>query len=372
MSAGDAPRLELPPELRSVLEKLHKLFVWALADARLNSCWSAWADIKRTRNAKTKIEIFNEKSSQWREGSADAIREWLPKFVDLATAYPGVIDDPIHWAKNSVRERVEVMCGIQRPHEGELLPRDWVPNEITVWWFAVASEGNPKVNLPPLRPWSAPRWLARDRRETEDLLETHAGYLCIRINRVIEDAIAVAEIRRASNRKVEEHKAETQSAKHTFTGPVVPFENPGVKRAIIVEKIRREIIEIADARPTPPTPSEQTSSPSPSHDDSERLAEQMAEWNRDLVRISRAAQAKRQYQEKDARKDFPELTLWKALDDSNINPLRRREFFANPWQNFGTQVRRFDLIGQLTGRASSTAYDIYKRRPSRRKRSRKI
>ena len=81
----DAPRVELPPEFRSALERLHELFVGALGDARLNSCWSAWADIKRTKNAKKKIEIFNAKSWQWRERSAEAIREWLPKFVDLAT-----------------------------------------------------------------------------------------------------------------------------------------------------------------------------------------------------------------------------------------------------------------------------------------------
>ena len=79
----------------------------------------------------------------------------------------------------------------------------------------MASEGNPEVNLPPLLPWSARRWLACDRRETEELLERHVGYLCIRVNRVIKDVIAEAEIRRATNRKVEERKGDPQSAKHT-------------------------------------------------------------------------------------------------------------------------------------------------------------
>jgi hypothetical protein len=240
MSAGDTPRVELPTEFQSALEKLHELFVGALGDAKLNSCWSAWADIKRTKNAKKKIEIFNERSSQWREGNADAIRKWLPKFVDLATAYPEVIDDPIHWAKDSVWERVEGICGIQRPHEGELQPSDWVPNDITVWWFAVASEGSPEVNLTPLRLWSAPRWLARDRRETDELLEKHAGYLCIRVNRVIKDAIAEAEIRRASSRKVDEHKAEPQSAKpKAYQGTSASRPTPG-KTALNIDRLRRE------------------------------------------------------------------------------------------------------------------------------------
>src|ERR1700686_325345 len=114
MSAGDAPRVELPPEFQPAFEKLHRLFAGALHDAKFNSCWSAWTDIQRIKSAKKKIEILNKKFEQWREGSANAIREWLPKFVDLATANPEVIDDPIHWAKDSVWENVEGTCGIQR------------------------------------------------------------------------------------------------------------------------------------------------------------------------------------------------------------------------------------------------------------------
>ena len=202
-----APRMALPPALRSALEKLQRLFAGALHDAKFNSCHSSWHDIKQTKTAKKKVEIFDERFEQWREGSANAIREWLPKFLDLATAYPEVIDDPIHWAKDSVWEGVEGVCGIQRPQDGEPLSIDWVVNKIIVWWFAVASEGSPKVNLSPLRPWRAPRWLARDRRETEDVLRKRTGYLWLRVNRAIEDEIALAEIRRASNRKVEEYKA---------------------------------------------------------------------------------------------------------------------------------------------------------------------
>jgi hypothetical protein len=210
-----APRVALPPELRSVLEKLQRLFAVTLHDAKFDSCHWAWHDIKRTKSAKKKKEIFNKKFERWREDSANAIRNWLPRFFDLATAYPEVIDDPIYWAKDSVWGGVEGVCGIQRPQDGEPLPIDWVVNDTMVWWFAVASEFNPEVNLPPLRAWRAPRWLARDRRETDELLGKHTGYLWLRVNRVIEDEIALAEIGRASNRKVEEHKAEPLGAKHT-------------------------------------------------------------------------------------------------------------------------------------------------------------
>jgi len=202
MSAGDAPRVELPPEFRSALEDLKRLFMWALSDARLNSAGSAWADVQRTRSAKKKIEIFNEKSLGWREGCANAIREWLPKFVDLATGNPEVIDhDPIQWAEDSVWKIVEEMCGIQRPQEGKVFPSDWVAHDITVWWFAMASEGLSKlISGHPLRPWSAPRWLAHRPWETDELLEKHANYLRIRVNRVITDEIALAKIQRASKR----------------------------------------------------------------------------------------------------------------------------------------------------------------------------
>ena len=49
---------------------------------------AAWSEVKLTKNAKKKIEILDEKSRQWREGSVEAIRKWLPKFVDLAQAFP--------------------------------------------------------------------------------------------------------------------------------------------------------------------------------------------------------------------------------------------------------------------------------------------
>jgi hypothetical protein len=213
MSAGDSPMVGLPTEFRSALEHLHRLFAGALHDAKFDSCHWAWHGIKRTKTAKKKIELLNEKFEQWREGGANAIREWLPEFVNLAMRNPEVIgDDPIHWARDSVWETVEAMFGIQRPLMANHSPSIRAVNDITIWWFAVASEGKPDVNVPPLRSWSAPRWLARDRRGTEELLEKYTEYLWLRVNRVIEDEIALAEIRRAGNRKGVEQKIEPLEA----------------------------------------------------------------------------------------------------------------------------------------------------------------
>jgi hypothetical protein len=79
--AADTPRVEPPLEFRSALGKLQRLFAGALHDAKFNSCHWAWHDIKRTKSAKKKKEIFNERFEEWRESSANAIRGWLPKFV---------------------------------------------------------------------------------------------------------------------------------------------------------------------------------------------------------------------------------------------------------------------------------------------------
>lgn len=112
----------------------------------------------------------------------------------------------------------------------------------------------------------------------------------------------------------------------------------------------------------------------PSHvnqSDHERLGEQMREWDRELRRIANAARGKRQYDEKNARITFPDFTLWKAIDESNLTMLRRCELFGHACQTVGTRDGRFEFIGELTGMSPYTAYDIYKRRPGRKKRSRK-
>ena len=100
--------VELPSEFTSALEKLQRIFSGALWDAKVNSCFAAWSDIKRAKSAKKKIEIFNQKAQQWREDSVKTIREWLPKFVDLARAYSEIIEvDALHWTKDKVWKRLK-------------------------------------------------------------------------------------------------------------------------------------------------------------------------------------------------------------------------------------------------------------------------
>ena len=120
---------------------------------------------------------------------------------------------------------------------------------------------------------------------------------------------------------------------------------------------------------TLPPESGVVTAPLQSQTDNEQLGEQFAVLNQELKRISNLASGKRRFSEEDARKGFPAFHLWDVLDNSNIDSSTRSDWFTNSCQRFGDQEGRFDFIGKLTGRSSATAYDIYKERPSRKKRS---
>ena len=101
-------------------------------------------------------------------------------------------------------------------------------------------------------------------------------------------------------------------------------------------------------------------------DSNQILAIKFDRWNKELEHIATLAQGKRQFSEDQARKELPILDIWNAIDESRVTELRRREVFKHAAINFGDQERRFDFIGELTGRAGATAYDIYKNRPGRK------
>ena len=124
MSDGNAPGGELPSEFQSALKKLKALFAGALGDAKLRSCGAAWTEVKHAKSAKKKTQILDEKAQQWREDSVKAIREWFPKFVDLAAAFDEALHgDALQWATDRVWEMVEKQCGTRRPNPDLARPR---------------------------------------------------------------------------------------------------------------------------------------------------------------------------------------------------------------------------------------------------------
>jgi hypothetical protein len=197
MAAGVDQGVEIPSKFKSALEKLQRIFGGALWDAKLNSCFAAWSDIRHAKSAKKKIGIFNQGAQEWIEGSVKAIREWLPKFAGLAEAYPEAIEgDTLEWAKERVWEVVEGQCGLRRPKPGDRVwPADLISRTM-VFWFAVASEGNSSVNVPPLRPWKAPRWPAPDGKETRSLLRERSSALWLRLNFVIDEELDLAQVQK--------------------------------------------------------------------------------------------------------------------------------------------------------------------------------
>lgn len=98
------------------------------------------------------------------------------------------------------------------------------------------------------------------------------------------------------------------------------------------------------------------------------LGPRVAGYNDELKRLARSAKGKRNYDERKARTEFPEFSLWQAVDDSRLTVEKRKEYFADVVQ-FGGREERFTLIGALLGVGWLTAYDYYKARPGRKPRS---
>jgi len=153
-------------------------------DAKMNSCWAAWESVKATKNPHKKKELLTEQFAKWREESAKAIRSYYPQYVDLAKAYPELVSiDPVEWAEDSVWDLLISAYGVKRfsdPAPGRI-------SRSVLWWYAIATEGNHKVNEPPLRPWKAPRWLARDGKASDELLTENSRDLSVRFWGVLDD-----------------------------------------------------------------------------------------------------------------------------------------------------------------------------------------
>jgi hypothetical protein len=198
MADADASPKELPTEFTDAIGALKQLFAKSLWRAKANSSDGAWSRLSGAKSAKIKFQIVDEQFCKWREDSVTAIEEWLPKYNELAKAYPELIEeDPLDWIKRGVWDLLESMCGAQRLSDMSLKP---VSRNI-VWWFAVATQNNPKVNLDqPEKPWVAPRWLARNRKESDWLLRKRSSDLSMRFHSVIHEELLKASVKRGIER----------------------------------------------------------------------------------------------------------------------------------------------------------------------------
>ena len=192
MGTDTSSSIELPAELQSALNKLRQKLAGSLSDAKLQSCGAAWAEIERLKSAPKKRDIVQERVRQWTEGSASAIRTWLPTFLELGRAAPQISEsDVMRWTKDQIWEAVEAQINICRPEDQKRLAQI---SRTMVYWFAVASQGNFEVNFLPLSPWRAPRWLSPNPIRTDSLLRQTTRRLRHRIDYVINETLETLSI----------------------------------------------------------------------------------------------------------------------------------------------------------------------------------
>jgi hypothetical protein len=173
------------------LVSLSRVFGAKLWDVKTGSAGRAGVALKAAKTVRQKKEVLDAHLVAWREDSGDLIREYFPKYIELGSAYSGLLDrDIVGWAEDQVWSVLEGQCGVAR--YGDLHPR---PSKSVVWWLAVAIDDNFGVNLPKQPRYRAPKWLAANLRETEELVADISQKLSGRFFGVLMDEIDAARVR---------------------------------------------------------------------------------------------------------------------------------------------------------------------------------
>jgi hypothetical protein len=160
------------------------LFALSLFDAKLHSRAAALKNLKTTKGAKQKAAAIEQVFEMWVERCASAIREWWPKYVDLAQAFFSEIEgDIVTWVEGRVCYGIEGGCGLS-PALNQLSHSR--VSETVVLWFAHACGGSPKSHLE-IAGWLAPRWLAPNKKEQLEFMRDHSRRLAWRCFSVIDD-----------------------------------------------------------------------------------------------------------------------------------------------------------------------------------------
>jgi len=186
MSSGTSSAPEVPS-----LASLHRSFAIALSSAKLSSSGKAHNSLKAARGEKARKKIVEEHFAAWREGCGLAIRKYFPQYIDLALAFPDAVGpDLIGWAEENAWIPLCGQCGVTKQDEF-----DPQRSHSVVWWMAVAIDGTFNVNLPGREPWCAPKWLAKGKQETDDLVVEWSQLLSARFAGVLTEELEVARVR---------------------------------------------------------------------------------------------------------------------------------------------------------------------------------
>lgn len=236
MTGDNASRKRLSSEPTSPLEALNRLFARALYDAKLNSALSALSQLRTTKAPRKKLEIMDERFREWKLGTKTAIREYVPKYLALAEAHPEFVrGDIFQWIEDVVWERLEKGCGAQR------LGSPVKPvSDVMKWWFAVACEGNFKVNLPSAEPWVAPIWLRNKSKGTEWVLRLRESDLSIGFYDAIAEELDKASVQHSigTGHKLTEDSGSSQPhaplSREHGSGPT---NETNIKLGAIIKKV---------------------------------------------------------------------------------------------------------------------------------------
>ena len=168
------------------LDDLNSLFAAALWDFKVNTAASAYSQVSKASKArpyKSKRDSIAQQFAEWEKGCVSAIREWWPKYVDLAMAHPAqASSEPAQWAEAAVWAVLKGQCDVAEPS----LPTPHLSSSVR-WWLAVASDNNFEVNQGK-KTWNAPVWLARTTKDSDKLLRDCSRALALRVFCAIEDA----------------------------------------------------------------------------------------------------------------------------------------------------------------------------------------
>ncbi len=183
----DPPTSAFPEALAA----LNRLFACSLFDAKQNSSHAAKLTVGRAKNPTQKIEAVEQHFQGFVGRCVSAIREWWPKYIEMAQAYPMAVgEDALRWTEKRVWERLEGGCGAKGPSSFDIpqLPPERISDTVVRWFVGACEVG--RIDIRSLqRPWTwrAPRWLARDQAEQNELMRGRSHQLALRFHGVIEE-----------------------------------------------------------------------------------------------------------------------------------------------------------------------------------------
>jgi len=198
-STGDTSNID--SDFSEVLKDLNHLLAGDLVDVRLKSANRASINVKAEKSGAEKKAAVDGQFHYWVEETANIIRKWFPKLVQLGNAYPdSARRDILNWSTEQIRKAIGSLCGVKGAFEYS----DWRGriNRPVRWWLAVGCDGDFEADRPDrMEPWSAPAWLRREGRlfanSTGRVIKEYSDRFNLRLSIVILETVKHSRIDRA-------------------------------------------------------------------------------------------------------------------------------------------------------------------------------